>query len=122
MSMFTWVTGRKLPRSTRTGLRCSTSDGCKDLALGVEHGRLRQAELHQLQAHQAVVDVAELDARELDHVDLDALGGQVVEQRFDQLLGLVVHEERAVEQVDADDAQRLLLQAASRGRACARAG
>ena len=35
---------------------------------------------------------------------------QVVEQRLDQLLGLVVEEERAVEQVHADDAERLLLQ------------
>ena len=70
----------------------------------------RQAQLHQPQAHQAVVDLAEGDARELDHVDLDAPGGQVVEQRLDQLLGLVVEEEGAVEQVHADDAQRLLLQ------------
>ena len=67
------------------------------LAVGGEHRRAGEAELHQLQAHHAVVDVAELDARELDHVDLDALGREVVEQRLDQLLGLVVEEERAVD-------------------------
>ena len=47
---------------------------------------------------------------ELDHVDLDPPGGQPVEQALDQLLRLVVLEERAVQQVDADDAERLLLQ------------
>ena len=41
-------------------------------------------------AHHAVVDVPELDARELDHVDLDAPRAQVVEQRFDELVGLVM--------------------------------
>jgi hypothetical protein len=108
--MFTLVTGRKVPRRTRTGLWCRTSLGCRTSPLA-EHGRLGKAELHQLEAHEAVVHVAEFDARELDHVDLEALGGQVVEQRFDELLGLVVQKERTVQQVDTHDAQGFLLQA-----------
>jgi len=52
------------------------------------------------------VDVAELDARHLDHVDLDAVGGESVQQRFDEQLGLVVEEAGAVDEVHADDAER----------------
>ena len=111
--MLTWVTGRKLPRSTRIGFLYSTSDGWSTVAVGREHGRVAQPELHQLQAHHPVIDVPEGDARELDHVDLEPLDAEVVEQRFEELVRLVVEEERAVEQVHADDAQRLLLQRVS---------
>ena len=45
---------------------------------------------------------------------------RLVEQRLDQLLRLVVVEERAVKQVHADDAERLLLQRSPRRRASAR--
>ena len=84
--------------------------GLQHFARGRKHRRAAQAQLHQPQAHHAVVDVAERDARELDHVDFDAPRGEVVEQRLDELVGLVIEEERAVEQVHADDAQRFLLQ------------
>ena len=83
------------------------------LAVGAEHRHAAEPELHQLERHQPVVDAAELDAVELDHVDLDAAGGQPVEQALDELVRLVVLEERAVQQVHADDAERLLLQRAS---------
>ena len=63
-----------------------------------------------MQRHQPVVDAAELNASEPDEVDLHPVGAQPVEQALHQLLGLVVFEEGAVEQVDPDDAQRLLLQ------------
>ena len=82
----------------------------QDLARGAEHRRAGQPELHELQGHHAVVDVAELDPRELDHVDLDALGREAVEQRFDDQIGLVMQGERREQQVDADDAERLLLE------------
>ena len=115
------VGGRKLPRSTSTACLCSTSDGCSTAPSGPNIAAPRQPELHQLQGHQPVVDAAELDAAELDHVDLDAAGGQPVEQARDDLLGLVMLEERAVQQVDADDAERLLLEGGAPRRACARA-
>ena len=79
-------------------------------ARGGEHGRVAQPQLHQPQAHHAVVDLPEGDARELDHVDFDAPRGEVVQQRLDELVGLVVEEEGPVEQVHADDPQGLLLQ------------
>ena len=120
MSMLTLVTGRKLPRSTRIGRLRSTSEGCSTSPDGSEHRGAAQAELHQLQAHHAVVDVAELDAGELDHVDFDAIGGEVVEQRFEHQLRLVVQEKGGVEQIDSDDAQRLLLQTVFADPACAR--
>ena len=80
------------------------------LAVRAEHGHPAQPELDQLERRQPVVHAAELDAAELHHVDLDAADGQLVEQGLDQPLRLVVVEERTVEQVDPDDAERLLLQ------------
>ena len=53
----------------------------------------------------------ELDAGEFDHVDLDPFGGQIVEQRFQHQLRLVMQEESRVEQVYADNPQGFLLQA-----------
>jgi hypothetical protein len=44
-----------------------------------------------------------------NHVDLDATGRQPVEQALDEPLRLVVLEEGAVQEVDADDPQRLVL-------------
>jgi hypothetical protein len=79
-------------------------------AVGAEHRHAAQPELDQLDRHQPVVHAAELDAAELDHVDLDAADGQPVQQALDQLLRFVVLEERPVQQVHADDAERLLLQ------------
>ena len=67
-------------------------------------------ELHELQGHEPVVDAAELDAPEADHVDLDPVGVQAIEQALDEDLGLVMLEERAVQKVDADDPEGLLLQ------------
>ena len=83
--------------------------GLQHFAGRSEHGRAAQAQLHQLEAHHAIIDVAEFDARELDHVDFDALRGEVVEQRFEHQLRLVMQEKRGVKQIHADDAQRLLL-------------
>ena len=80
------------------------------LAVRAKHGRAAQAELHELQGHDAIVHIAELDPAEFDHVDLDAAGGQLVEQRLDEPLRHVMKKKRAVAQVDADDAERLLLQ------------
>ena len=47
--------------------------------------------------------------REPDHVHLDALDGKVVEQRSDQLFRGLVLIESAVDEVDADEPERLLL-------------
>ena len=91
----------------------SASLGCRTSPVGAEHRHPAEAELHELQRHQPVVHAAELDAAELDHVDLDAAGGQPVEEALDELVRLVVQEEGAVEQVHADDAERLLLRDAS---------
>ena len=110
MSMLTKVVGRKLPRSTRTAFLRSASLGCSTARSGPNMATPLSPELHQLQGHEPVVHTAELDPAKLDHVDLDPAGGQSVQQALDQRFGLVVEEERAVEQVDADDADRLLLQ------------
>lgn len=84
--------------------------GLEHGAVGGEHGGIAEAEMHELQAHEPRIDMAELDAGELDHVDLDPLGREIVQERFHELLGLVMQEKGAVEQVHADDAERLLLQ------------
>jgi hypothetical protein len=80
------------------------------LPVGAEHRDPRQAEPDELEGHQAVVDPAELDAAEGDEVDLDASGREPVEQAAHDLLGLLPLEEGGVQEVDADDAERLLLQ------------
>ena len=51
----------------------------------------------------------ELAAREVDEIDLDALRRQPVEQRLDEPFGLTVKKAGTVEEIDADDAQGLLL-------------
>ncbi len=80
-----------------------------DLAVGREHGRVGKPLLDQLERHEPVVDVMEIRPGELDDVHLDALDRQAVEQRADELFRVLVQVERAVDEVDADDAQRLLL-------------
>ncbi len=81
-----------------------------DLAVGREHHRLRETLLDQLQAHQAVIDLGESRARELDHVHFDAALRQVVEQRSDEVMRrILMLDQRAVDEVDADDAERFLL-------------
>ena len=80
------------------------------LPLRREHRGPGESELHEPQAHHTIVHVAELDAGELDHVDFDAVGAQTIEQRFDQLIGIVEEEEGTVEQVHTDHPERFLLQ------------
>src|SRR4029077_2774204 len=75
-----------------------------------EHRGAAEAQLHELQAHHTIVDMAELDSRKLDHVDFDTLRGEVVEQRFEDQLRLVLKEKVGIEQIDSYDAQSLLLQ------------
>jgi hypothetical protein len=65
--------------------------------------------LHEPQAHDAIVDASELVAGKVDEIDLDAIRRQPIEQRFEQAFGLAVQEARAMDQVHADDAERLLL-------------
>ncbi len=80
------------------------------LTVGAEHRHAAEPELHELERHQPVVHAAELDAAELDHVNLDAARGEAVEEALDELVRLVVLEERPVQQVHPDDSERLLLQ------------
>ena len=80
-----------------------------DLAVGLEHRRLGQSMLDELQAHQTVVDPLECRAVEPDHVDLNPLGGQLVQERKDQRFRFAEEQHRPVDEVDPDDAQRLLL-------------
>ncbi len=83
--------------------------GLDDLSLGGEHGRLGQAAVHQLEAHQPVIDPGEGRPGELDQVNVDPLVRESVEQVAQEgdRRDLV---ERGVDQVDAQDAHRLLLQ------------
>ncbi len=84
-----------------------------DFTAGREHGRISQAALHELQAHEPVVDARKGRAGELDHVDLDALARQLVQERGDQVRRVLPPVNGAVDQVDAEHTQRLLL---ARGR------
>ena len=80
-----------------------------DLAVGGEQRRVGKPLLDELERHEPVIDVMEIRARELDDVHLDALDREPVEQRADELFRALVQIKRAMDEVDADDAQRLLL-------------
>ena len=70
------------------------------LAIGREHDRIRQALAHQLQTHQPVVHLRVSRTGKLDHVHLDAVLGQILLERRDQLFRLLMIE-RAVKQIHA---------------------
>ena len=57
---------------------CSVSAALHDLAVGREHGRLRQALLHQFQTHQTIVHFLKARPRKLDHVHFHAVRRQTV--------------------------------------------
>lgn len=95
------------------GLLVEHLRGLDDLPGGGEHRRVGQPLLDQLQAHEPVVHPVERRARELDHVHVDPLARELVHERADQRRGLPVAEVGAVDQVDAQHAERLLL---ARGR------
>ena len=79
------------------------------LPIGQEHGHIRKPLFHQLQAHQPVVHTAENRAGEFDQVDLHPAPVQPVHQALDQRSGILQARIRAVDQVDAGQADRLLL-------------
>ncbi len=103
MSIFTLVTGRKLPRSTRDRLLTQDLRRLEHFARWPKtwQGAASRSHLDQLETHDTVVYVAELYAGKLDHVDLDTLGAEVIEQGFQQTMGLVMQEEGAIQKVDA---------------------
>ena len=74
-----------------------------------EHRRVGQPLLDQLQAHEPVVHAVEGGAGEPDHVHVDALARELVHERADQRLGFPDAEVGAVDQVDAQHTERLLL-------------
>ena len=63
-----------------------------------------------MKTFKAVIDIAKFDAIELDHVDLDTLRRQTVDERLDEPGGIMVEEARSVDEVNADNSERLLLQ------------
>ncbi len=82
----------------------------EDFAAGAKHHGVGEFVAHEVERHEAVVDRPKGGAAHLEHVHLDALGADVVQKRFDQLLGSFAEIKRAVDQVGPDDAQRLLLE------------
>ena len=65
--------------------------------------------MHQLQGHQAVVHPAESRAAEVDVVDFELVRAKIVHQRQQQFLRILVQIARAIDQVDAEDAERILI-------------
>ena len=68
-----------------------------------------ETELNQQEGHEPVIHVLERGTVQFEHIDLDPIGGEVIQQRFDELAWVVVVIERAVNQVHPDDAEGLLL-------------
>ena len=82
----------------------------KDLALGAKHGGTTESELDEFQADEAIVDGPEFDAFEFNDIDFDSTHSQFVEEAFNELFGLMMKKEGAVEEVDANDSEGLLLE------------
>ena len=82
--------------------------GLDHLAVGGEHGRIREAQCDQLQAHQTIVHLLKRGPGELDHVHFDPVAREVVHQTGNNGFRLGVVAAGGVDQVDANDAQSLL--------------
>jgi hypothetical protein len=79
------------------------------LAVGGEHRGVGQPLLDELQTGRAVVHHLKGRPGKLDHVHLHAVGREIVHERLDEAVGIVVQVDRPVDQVHAHDAERLLL-------------
>ena len=90
------------------GLFVEDLGGLDDFAIGGEHGGAGEAVLDELEGHEAIVDLLEAGAGEFNHVDLDALGSEAVDKRCDEG-ALAVEIKGGVNEIDADDAEGLLL-------------
>ena len=110
MSTLTCVTGRKLPRSTRIDFLYSTSEGCSTSPVAENIAALlrpnctsrrlitRLSTCRKAMPENSIMSISMRRVLKLSSSDSISL------------FGLVVETERAVEQVDADDAQGFLLQ------------
>ncbi len=77
--------------------------------VGGEQRRAGQPELDQPERHHPVVHVCERRPGELDQIDLETADAETVEQALDQRDRVIVVKKRPVDEVDADDAECLLL-------------
>ena len=102
--------GTEAPSLDEHGLLAEDLARLKYFFVRAEHGNPAQPELDQLQCHQPVVHTPELDTAESDEVDLYPVGAQPIEQALHELLRLVMLEESAMQEIDPDDAEGLLLQ------------
>ena len=80
------MTGRKLPRSTRTDFLYKALEASSTLPSGENRTVCVSAFAHQEQIHDTVVYFFEVGPRKFDEVDFDAVGAEVVKQRFDELV------------------------------------
>ena len=85
--------------------------GCLAVSpVGGEDDRIRHAVFDQLKREQAVVDFFKIGPVHLDHVDFHLIAVEVVVQRLQELLRLFVEEDAPVNEVDAEQANGLVLQ------------
>ena len=75
-----------------------------------EDDRIRHAVFDQLKGQKPVVDVFEIGPIHFDHVNLHLIAAEVVVERLEEFLGLLVEKDAAVNEVDPKHANRLVLQ------------
>lgn len=83
--------------------------GLDGVAPAAEDGGLGESLRDELEAHDAIVHLNEFRAGELRHIDFDAGGGEVVEKRANESFRAVAEVEGAVDEIDADGAEGILL-------------
>ena len=78
-------------------------------AFGAEQHRVGELVLHELEAHDPVIDLGEERSGEVNHVNFDATLSQTVGQGPDKAIWILGQIEGAIEQIDANNTERLLL-------------
>jgi len=97
------------PALHQDGLLIKNFRRLQHMAVGRIHHRVGQPMLDEVEADGAIFDVQKVRPVELDHVHLDARDAEVVRQRDKEILDIEVLDERTINQVNADDAQGVLL-------------
>jgi hypothetical protein len=80
-----------------------------DFASSIEHRNIRRAEANELQCHEAIIDMGVGMTRKLNQIDLYPGARKVIEERPDNLLGLLGVRKTRVHKIHAEYPNRLLL-------------
>lgn len=82
------VTGQNRPRLEEYPAAADRLRGEQGLAIGAEQHRMRETDPHQMEREEPIVDPGEGRPPHHHPIDLEAFAADVVEERFEQLMGM----------------------------------